>query len=131
VKKIAFDRWHFDHLKARLVDIGFTAEELEARFTLFGQGFRSMSPALNSLEGVLLNGKLAHGDHPVLRMCAINAVVEMDAAGNRKLTKAKSTGRIDGMIALAMAIDTALSNVEEPDIGAQLEAAILERGGFA
>jgi phage terminase large subunit-like protein len=36
-------------------------------------------------------------------MCAANAIVTKDPAGNRKLDKAKSTGRIDGMVALAMA----------------------------
>jgi phage terminase large subunit-like protein len=54
-----------------------------------------------------LNGRLAHGNHPVLSMCAANAVVQTDPAGNRKLTKAKSSGRIDGMVALAMAIGSA------------------------
>ena len=63
-----------------------------------------MSPALRDLEQVILDGKLAHGGHPVLAMCANNSVVVLDDAGNRKLSKRKSTGRIDGMIALAMAI---------------------------
>lgn len=69
----------------------------------FGQGFASISPALDLLESDLLNGRLRHGGHPVLTMCAANAVVVKDAAGNRKLDKSKSTGRIDGMVALAMA----------------------------
>ena len=46
---------------------------------------------------------MSHGNHPVLTMCAANAVVTSDPAGNRKLDKAKATGRIDGMVALAMA----------------------------
>ena len=37
-------------------------------------------------------------------MCAANSVVKGDEAGNRKLDKRKSTGRIDGMVALAMAV---------------------------
>jgi len=41
--------------------------------------------------------------NPVLTMCAANAIVVKDQAGNRKLDKVKSTGRIDGMVALAMA----------------------------
>jgi phage terminase large subunit-like protein len=39
----------------------------------------------------------------VLAMCAANAVAVSDPAGNRKLDKAKATGRIDGLVALAMA----------------------------
>ena len=62
-----------------------------------------MSPALRDLESDLLAQKFAHGNHPVLTMCAANAVVHMDPAGNRKLDKAKSRGRIDGMVALTMA----------------------------
>jgi phage terminase large subunit-like protein len=62
-----------------------------------------MSPALRDLESDLLNEKIRHGDHPVLTMCAANAVVQVDPAGNRKLAKHKSSGRIDGMVALTMA----------------------------
>jgi phage terminase large subunit-like protein len=52
------------------------------------------------MESVLLNGKMAHGAHPVLTMCAANAVVQTDPAGGRKLSKSRSRGRIDGMSAL-------------------------------
>lgn len=62
-----------------------------------------MSPALDALEADLLQGKVRHGGHPVLAMCAANAVAVPDPAGNRKLDKSKATGRIDGMVALAMA----------------------------
>ena len=55
----------------------------------------------------MLNGRLRHGRHPVLSMCAANATVQMDPAGNRKLSKLKSHGRIDGMVALAMAASVA------------------------
>lgn len=103
VKKIAFDRWGFRHLRPWLLKAGFSEAEIEATFVEFGQGYQSMSPALRSLESMVLNGKLAHGNHPVLAMCAANAIVTKDPAGNRKLDKAKSTGRIDGMVALAMA----------------------------
>lgn len=76
-------------------------------FVEFGQGFQSMSPALRDLEGEILNGRVAHGAHPVLSMCAANAVVQTDPAGNRKLAKHKSHGRIDGMVALAMMMGVA------------------------
>ena len=71
-----------------------------------------MSPALDALEAELLNGRMAHGNHPVLTMCAANAVIERDPAGNRKLTKAKSTGRIVGLQALAMAMGAASTSEE-------------------
>lgn len=111
IAKIAFDRWNFKHLKPWLLKSGFSEEEVEATFVEFGQGFQSMSPALRALEGDVVNARLAHGNHPVLAMCAANAVLQKDPAGNRKLAKHKSTGRIDGMVALTMARGVASSEV--------------------
>lgn len=103
IRKFAFDRWNWRHFKPWLERAGFDEFEIEQKFVEFGQGFQSMSPALRDLEAELLNGRVAHGNHPVLTMCAANAVVQIDPAGNRKLSKMKSSGRIDGMQALAMA----------------------------
>lgn len=103
VRAIAFDRYNMKFLRPCLERVGFTEEELE-RFVEFGQGFVSMSPALRELETRLLGSKLKHGNHPVLEMCAKNATVVTDPAGNRKFIKGKATGRIDGMVALAMAV---------------------------
>lgn len=109
VAKIAFDRWGFKHLRPWLIKAGFTEKEIEEHFVEFGQGYQSMSPAMRALESILLNGKLAHGGNPVLAMCATNAVVQKDPAGNRKLDKARSRSRIDGMVALTMALGVAES----------------------
>jgi len=114
VRKIAFDRWGFRHLRPWLLKAGFTEEQIEAHFVEFGQGVASMSPALRVLEGEILNTRIAHGDHPVLTMCAANAVVKTDPAGNRKLDKSRSRGRIDGMSALADAFGVAPLDVETP-----------------
>lgn len=107
VAKIAFDRWNFKHLKPCLLRAGLTEEIITERFVEFGQGFQSMSPALRELGVLLLSGKIVHGDNPVMNMCAVSAVTKVDPAGNKKLDKAKSTSRIDGMIALAMAVAVA------------------------
>ena len=117
VRKIAFDRWNFRHLKPWLLRVGFDERELEGDDPLFepmGQGFQSMSPALRDLESAILNGRIAHGGHPVLEMCARNATVQADPAGNRKLSKIKSHGRIDGMVALTMAMSVAARFDAEP-----------------
>ena len=106
VVQMGFDRYNMKFLTPCLARAGFTEEEL-LKFVPFGQGFISMSPALRELETRLLGGKLKHGNHPVLTMCAANATTVSDPAGNRKFTKTKVTGRIDGMVALAIA--TALS----------------------
>jgi phage terminase large subunit-like protein len=102
VQALAFDRWNMRFLRPWLEKAGFTAGELE-RFKEFGQGFVSMSPALRAVEERLLAKRYRHGNHPVLTMCASNAVVVTDPAGNRKLDKSKARGRIDGLVALAMA----------------------------
>lgn len=100
LKAVKFDRWRMKYLRKEL-------ERLEVDLPLVdhGQGYVSMAPALDALEADLLNKRLRHGNNPILTWNAANAVVERDAAGNRKLNKAKSTGRIDGMVALAMTRD--------------------------
>jgi phage terminase large subunit-like protein len=113
VRAIAFDRYNMRFLKPWLERAGFTPEEMD-RFIEFGQGFQSMSPALRELESLLLARKLKHGNHPVLTMCAANATVVTDPAEQRKFTKGKATGRIDGMVALAMAVGVK-SSVAEPE----------------
>lgn len=95
---IAYDRWRIDLIKKEFERLAVQLPIIEC-----GQGFRDMSPAIDSLEVELLNHRLAHGAHPVLTMCAANAVINKDPSGNRKLDKSKATGRIDGMVALAMA----------------------------
>jgi phage terminase large subunit-like protein len=117
VRKIAFDRWNWRHLKPWLLKAGFAEEQVEgddAIFEPFGQGYQSMSPALRTLETLILEERLAHGAHPVLTMCMANAVVTSDPAGNRKLDKAKATGRINGAVALAMASAMAATYEDKP-----------------
>ena len=108
VQGVAFDRWRMDVLQRELDAIGLDLPLIE-----WGQGFKDMAPALDALEAELLNGRVAHGNHPVLTMCAANAVVTKDPAGSRKLDKARATGRIDGMQALAMAMGIASRMAEE------------------
>lgn len=100
VTQIQFDRWGIKELEANLKALG--ADDLP--LVPHGQGYKDMTPALNVLEAELLNGRLRHGNHPILTWCAANAVIDTDPAGGRKLNKKRSTGRIDGMVALAMAM---------------------------
>src|SRR5690606_16658598 len=113
VRRIAFDRYNMRHLRPWLVKAGLSESLIDDRFVDFGQGFVSISAVLRVLESALLNEKLRHGSHPVLTMCASNAVVRMDEAGNRKLDKRRSRGRIDGMVALAMACAIANEDLHE------------------
>lgn len=65
------------------------------------------------LEELILGGTLAHGGHPVLRWMAGNVSIETDAADNWKPSKKKSSERIDGIVALVMALDRASRHVSE------------------
>jgi phage terminase large subunit-like protein len=112
VRAIAFDRWRIDVLKKELDRIG-----LDLPLEPWGQGFASMAGALDTLEAELLNGRVRHGGHPVLQMNASNAVIVKDPAGNRKLEKSRSTGRIDGLQALAMSMGVASKATEAQGIG--------------
>ena len=107
IRKLAFDRWNMAHLKPWLEKAGFSPTMIEDRFVEFGQGTQSMSPALRSLEELLRDKLICHGNHPVLAMCAACAVIEGKDDANRRLSKNKSSGRIDGLVALAMAVGVA------------------------
>ena len=96
---MAYDRWRIHDFTRELDAIG-----AQLPIHPFGQGFKDMAPAVDKLEQLVIGRKLRHGDNPVLNMCAANAIAERDPAGNRKLNKAKSVGRIDGLVALAMAL---------------------------
>jgi phage terminase large subunit-like protein len=114
IHKIGFDPWKFEALKQWLLKVGFSEQDVEKHFVEVGQGYKSMTPALRTLESELLNARLAHGNHPVLSMCMDNAVVQTDPAGNRKLDKHKSIRRIDGAVALAMAFGVAEFAADAP-----------------
>ena len=130
---IKFDRWKIDDFQRALLAEGVDAwidgrDEPVAgglRLIPHGQGFKDMNPAVEMLEDLLLEGKLEHGNHPVLTMCAANAKVQNDPAGNRKFDKIKSTGRIDGIVALSMALNGATG----PEV--ENRESVYESRGFA
>lgn len=111
IESIRFDRWHIHILKQELDRLAIPAwiEGIDEpvldglKLIPHGQGFKDFSPAVDRLEDLLLEGNICHGDNPVLTMCAANARIVKDPAGNRKFDKSKSTNRIDGIVALAMA----------------------------
>lgn len=105
VETIAIDRWNATQLAIELQEEGLPV-------TLFGQGYASMSAPSKELERQVIGGLLDHGGHPVLRWCAGNVAIETDPAENIKPTKAKSTERIDPLVAGIMGLGVAMSNVE-------------------
>jgi phage terminase large subunit-like protein len=115
IEGIAIDRWN-----ATQLSLDLQAEGLPV--TLFGQGFASMSAPSKELERQVLGGELDHGGHPALRWCAGNVAVEEDAAENLKPTKAKSTERIDPIVAGIMGMGIAMSFESGPNVDAWIES---------
>lgn len=108
IRKLAYDRWRIEDLKREL---GIFASNLNLQE--FGQGFKDMAPAVDYLERSVADKLLRHGGNPVMNMCAANAIVTRDPSGNRKLDKSKAVGRIDGLVALAMALAVSKRDVPE------------------
>lgn len=107
IREIAADRWNATQIITQLTGDGLN-------LIAFGQGYQSMTAPTKELLKLVVEGKLRHGGNPVLRWMASNLSVETDAAENLKPSKKKSTERIDGMVALIMAIGRALVNDTAP-----------------
>lgn len=114
IQEIAIDRWNSTQLQTQLQGDGFDVVP-------FGQGFGSMTAPTKELEKLVLSGKISHGGHPVLRWMASNAAAEEDAAGNIKPSKKKSTEKIDGIVALIMALGRAMVSEDEESGGRSSE----------
>ena len=101
IRGVTYDRWYATHLVQNLEDFGITMVPM-------GQGYSSMSGPTKDLMRLTLSERLAHGGHPVLRWMMDNVCVKQDPAGNIKMDKEKSTEKIDGAVALVMALDRAI-----------------------
>jgi phage terminase large subunit-like protein len=107
VREIAVDRWNATQLVTQLQEEGLNV-------SLFGQGFASMSAPAKELERLVAGELLAHGGNPVLRWMAGNCAVSQDPAGNIKPDRSKATEKIDGIVALIMALGRAVA-LHEPE----------------
>lgn len=123
---MGFDRYLLPHLlewlKKEDPKTGkplFSEQEI-ARFVPFGQGTASMTPALRDLEVRIIEGQLRHGNQPVLAMCAHNAKVVGDSDA-RKFDKRTARGRIDGMVALAIAVGVMPQQVDNEEESGTLD----------
>ncbi len=115
IKEIAYDRWGAVQMVQNLESMGFT-------IVPFGQGYKDMSPPSKELMKLVLEKKIAHGGNEVLEWMVDNIYIKTDPAGNIKPDKEKSTEKIDGAIALIMALDRAIRH------GGQQESVYNERG---
>ena len=110
IQSIAFDRWNSSQTVINMTNEGLPMEP-------FGQGFASMSAPTKMLEALVLDKKLNHGGNKILNWQIENVQVKLDPAANCKLDKSKSKEKIDGIIALVMALGAYLNRDEEADSG--------------
>lgn len=99
---IASDRWGLNDLKAVL-----DREGIVLPLRPHGAGYKDVSPSLTAFEALVLEAKLKHGANPLLRWAVANAAIDMDPAGNRKLSKERANGRIDPLVAAVTAVGLA------------------------
>ena len=118
-QKIAFDRWRMKDFKKDQLRLGVELPELVE----FGQGYQSMSPAIKVFETKLIQGTMRHDGNPCLTWCASNVVAIQDAAENKKYDKSRSIGRIDGIVAAAMACGI----IEEAEEKSQFEGMTVDQ----
>ena len=97
IQSIAYDRWGASQLVIDLQNDGATLDP-------FGQGFVSMNMPTKDLEIQIIGKNIIHDNNPCLNWCLSNVAIQEDPAGNIKPNKAKSTDRIDPIVALIMAL---------------------------
>lgn len=97
VREIAFDPHYAGMLMNNLLEDGYPA-------IAFRQGWATMGPAIKELERAILAARFRHGGHPVLRWNFANIAIQDDGKGNKSFNKSKSTDKIDGAVAAAMAV---------------------------
>lgn len=107
VNEIAYDRWNATQLVNDLTSEG-------APMISMGQGFVGMSAPTKDLQRLILLGTeekpvIRHGGNPLMRWMVDNFAVAMDPAGNVKPDKANAGDKIDGVVALIMALSRALA----------------------
>lgn len=106
IKGIGFDPWNASDLVQKLQDQdGLVMVKIS-------QGVGGMSGPTKAFERVLLQRRIRHADHPVLKWCAGSIAIWTDSNGNIKPDRKKSGGRIDLLVASIMATGLATHHAE-------------------
>lgn len=110
VNEFPYDPWQATHLATQMMSKGATMVPL-------AQGYSVLSEPSRFLESLILSGRLRHGGNPVLKWMAANVAIEHGPNDSIRPTKKKSNGRIDGIVALVMALARALVHQnQEPTV---------------
>lgn len=116
LKLVHYDRWNASQLVIECIAEGLPMQPL-------GQGFVSISAPTKQLEHHVLNKELNHGGNPVLRWMVSNLAMKLDAAGNIKPDKSKSSEKIDGVVSLVMALAGYMNSDQD-------NGSVYDEGGF-
>jgi len=131
---LAFDQWRMEDFQSAMDDAGIDSwvykgpdkpTDSGVRMVKHSQGFGGgaseaalwMPRSITELEDAILQGRFKVKRNPVLTWCSASAVIVTDAAENKKWEKRKSTGRIDGIVAVSMAVGAAMATVEAEAAG--------------
>jgi len=117
INSLGFDRWRITDMQQAAERVGF-AQDCE--WVEVGQGFQSMSPIVEHFESLLLERRLKLGNNPILNLGASSAIAVSDPSGGRKLSKTKASNKIDGIVALIMAVHRTAQNNEMFDAAAMI-----------
>lgn len=108
IKGINFDRYGAAQMVQNLNRDGFDVHP-------FAQTLVGYNAPTKELMRLVLEKKISHNGHPVLRWMMDNIFIKQDAQGNIMPDKAKSAEKIDGVVATIMALDLAQRNMNKKE----------------
>jgi phage terminase large subunit-like protein len=106
VKEINYDAWGAAKMVQELIEEG-------APFFPFRQGYKSMSPPAKELNNLFHKGEIKHNGNPVTRWMMGNVFITYDPTLAIKIDKSKSTEKVDGIVALVMALGGWIENRDD------------------
>jgi phage terminase large subunit-like protein len=118
IRAIAYDPYNGEMLATRLTELG------GLNLLRFPQNASQFNEPARALERAIAGGRLHHGGNPVLRWMASNAVAITNGAGHTMPARKKSRDKIDGVVALTMAVG---ANIRAGSDGGQ---SVYETRGF-
>lgn len=113
IKAMAYDPWNASSIAPKLVELGVNLQP-------FTQTIGNYAMPTKEFERIVGLGIVDHYDNPVARWMLANVVIREDVNGNRRPDKAKSSEKIDGIVAAIMALGQSMSdNIDNTSVYAK------------
>lgn len=106
VQQVAYDPWQATQLAQEMQAEGLTMVEVR-------QTVQNISEPMKEVEALTLQKKLAHGNCPILTWMMSNVVAKLDVKDNIYPNKERPENKIDGVVALIMAMSRAVVGIEQ------------------